>query len=418
MRAFMVLASISLAHLAVRVRHTVIASIGVAVGVGLFITVSALMTGSQQDLIRTMIDSAPHIVVRDERRTPTRQPVQEAFPHGAVSVRGVRPQEEVRGLKDWPAMLEAARAEPGAIAAPSLTGAVSLRFAGRTEALALNGIDPRLESQLAKIEDTLSGGSLMDLERRPDGIIITRPMADRLSADVGDTLIVSSSVGVLQRMRILALVEPDALTGFYAGDGVGYALLRTAQVLFARPNIVNQVHVRLPDPYQAEAVAQRLEARWGYTWESWQERSRDMLNLLVGRNIVTYVVVSAVLMVACFGIYTTVSNSVNDKRRDIAIMRAMGFNQGDVQTVFVLEGVAVGVAGAAAGFVLGTVLLEILGSLPIRLNGQPFELPLDRSPAQYVLAGTVSLISALVASYLPARKAADVDPVVILRGAA
>lgn len=418
MRAFLVLASISIAHLSVRVRHTIIASLGVAVGVGLFLTVSALMIGSQNDLIRTMIDSAPHIIVRDERRTPARQPLVEAFPDAAIAISGIRPQEEVRGLKDWPAMLEEARAEPGAIAAPSLTGAVSLRFAGRTEALALNGIDPRIQPRLAKIEETLTGGTLMDLERRPDGIIITRPMAERLGVKLGDTLVVSSSAGVLQRMRVLALVNPDALSGFYAGDSVGYVLLRTAQVLFARPNIVNQVHVRLADPYEAEIVAQRLEARWGYTWESWQERSRDLLNLLFGRTIVTYAVVSAVLMVACFGIYTAVSTSVNDKRRDIAILRAMGFNQGDVQTVFVLEGLAVGVAGALGGFLLGTVLLEALANAPIRLNGQPYSLPLDRSPLQYAFAGVVSLISALFASWLPARKAAEVDPVDILRGAA
>ncbi len=417
-RNFLVLASVAIAHLSVRIRHTIVASLGVAVGVGLFLATSALMVGSQNDFIRTLIDSAPHIIVRDERRTPATQPLQEAFPGAAISISGVRPQEEVRGLKDWPAMLDDARADAGSIAAPSLTGAVSLRFAGRTEALSLNGIDPRLEARLAKIEETLSGGRLIDLEQRPDGIIIARPMADRLGAKLGDTLVVSSAAGVLQRMRILAFVEPDALTGFYAGDSVGYALLRTSQVLFARPNIVNQLHIRLANPDNAEAVAQRLEARWGYTWESWQERSRDILSLLIGRTIVTYVVVSAVLLVASFGIYTAVSNSVNDKRRDIAIMRAMGFSKGDVQGVFLLEGLAVGLAGAASGFLLGTAMMEILANLPIRLNGQAFVLPMDRSLGQYAIAGSVSLASALIAAWLPASRAAHVDPVDILRGAA
>jgi lipoprotein-releasing system permease protein len=342
----------------------------------------------------------------------------DAFPGAAVAIRGLRPQEEVRGLKDWPAMLADARAIPGSLAAPSLTGAVTIAYAGRNAAVALNGVDSRLEGRLAKINESLTGGALSDLEARPDGIIISRPLADRLGARLGDTLVVTAPSGTLQRMRILALIEPDARAGFYAGDTVAYGLLRTAQVVFGRPSIVNQIHIRLPDSADAEAQAKRLETRWGYKWESWQERSVDILNLLVVRNIIMYAVILAILIVASFGIYTAVSNSVADKRRDIAILRAMGFTAGDVQAIFLLEGLLVGVMGAAVGFAIGTGLLQVLASLPLSMGGKPLVLPLDRSLPQYMLAGGASLGAALVAAWLPARKAASVDPVAILRGAA
>jgi lipoprotein-releasing system permease protein len=417
-RAWIVLAGVAFAHLLVRTRQTAVATAGVAVGVGFFLAVSGMMSGSQSDFIRTLIDSAPHIVVRDEQRAPGPQPADMAFPDAAVEVRGVRPQDEVRGLKGWSAMLDDARALPGAIAAPSLTGGVAVRYAGRTEAISLNGVDPRLAGKLMKIEDTLVGGGLGDLLTRPDGVIITRPLAQRLGADLGDTLVVTSPAGVLQRMRIVALIEPDARSGFYAGDNTAYGLLRTAQVLFARPNIVNQLHIKVGDPDDAEADARALEARWGYKWESWQERSRDILNLLVVRNVIMYAVISAILLVASFGIYTSVSTSVTDKRRDIAILRAMGFTDRDVQGIFLIEGLVVGVVGALAGFALGTVLLEALSRVPLTIQGQPLELPLDRGLGQYAIAGAASLASALVAAWLPARKAASVDPVSILRGAA
>jgi len=418
MRALRVLMSLALAHLLVRTRQTLVAALGVAIGVGLFLATSGLMVGSQADFVRTLVETAPHIIVRDERRGVTRQPAEDAFPGAAVSVRGVRPLDEVRGLKDWPAMLDDARSLPGAIAAPSLTGAASLRFAGRTEPIAIEGVDPRIEGKLTQIEATFSGGRLIDLESRPDGLIISRPLAQRLGANLGDTLVVSSPAGVLQRMRILALIEPDALVGFYAGDSTAYALLRTAQVLFARPNIVNQIHIKLGDANAADAAATRLESIWGYTWESWQERSQDILGLLIARTIVTYVVISAILLVASFGIYTAVSTSVTDKRRDIAILRAMGFTQSDVQRVFLFEGVAVGLLGAAAGFIVGTALLEALAQAPIKLNGVDYRLPLARGGEQYLIAGGVALAAAMIAAWLPARKAAEVDPVDILRGAA
>jgi lipoprotein-releasing system permease protein len=122
-------------------------------------------------------------------------------------------------------------------------------------------------------------------------------------------------------------------------------LLREAQSLLGRPFIINRIGIKLSDPYTAQDVARTLEQRYGYKAESWQERSSDFLSLLVTRNIIMYTVVSAILLVASFGIYTAVSNSVADKRRDIAILRSMGFSEADLQIVFVVEGLALAVIG-------------------------------------------------------------------------
>ncbi len=417
MFAWLVLAAVAFSHLRVRLRPTIVAVLGVAVGVGFFLAVSGMMVGSQDDFIKTLVNSAPHIIVQDDHRVANRQPALDTF-SGAVRVQGVRPEEEVRGLKDWPAMLADVRAVPGAVAAASLNGAVAVRFAGRTVGLSLNGVDPRLEGRLTNIEDTLIGGRLGDLESQPDGILISKPMSDKLNARLGDTLVVSSSTGAIQRMRVTALIDPEARTGFYGGDATAYALLRTAQVLFARPNIVNQIHIKIPEPNNARAVAARLESQWGYKWVSWQERSEDILNLLVVRSIIMYAVIGAILLVASFGIYTAVSNSVADKRRDIAILRAIGFTESDIQAIFLIEGLAVGIAGALLGFAIGSLLLEALAHVPLTLGGKPLTLPLDRSARQYLISGGASLCAALVAAWLPARKAATVDPVDILRGAA
>lgn len=406
---------IAFAHLRVRARQTIVSMLGVAVGVGFFLAVSSMMIGSQTDFIRTLIDSAPHIIVRDEARDSPTQPAVEVFDQAAVEVHGLRARDEVRGLKDWPAMLEAANAVEGAIAAPALSGGVALRFAGRNEALSLQGIDPRVANQIVNLDEDLQGGSLADLENVQNGIIISTQVARRLGANLGDTVVISSSAGVVQRARIVAFLDSDARAG---SEALAYALLRTAQVLFARPNIVNQIHVRLTDPDAAQQVAAVLEARWGYKWESWQERSRDIMNALVVRNIIMYAVISAILLVASFGVYTVISTNVTEKRRDIAIMRAMGFADHDVTRVFLIEGLVVGLLGAVAGFLLGTGLMQVLGSIPFRIQGDTFFIPLDRGVHQYAIAGGVSLLSAALAAWLPARRAAHLDPVDILRGAA
>lgn len=407
------LAGIAARHLAKRKRQTIVAVAGVSVGVGFFLAVSSLMIGSQNDFVETLIDAAPHIIISDEIRSPSPQPAVAAFPGAAVAVRGYKPRNEVRGLKDWQEILRAANGIDGAVGSPSLSGAVTLRVGGREEALAIIGIDPAIEKEVSTVEENLASGRLGDLETTQGGIIIGEDLAKRLGLGMGDTVGATSRAGT-RSLKVVAL--------FAKGRGQlgssGYVLLREAQSLTGQPFVINRIGVKLPDPYAAEAIAARLERRFGYKAESWQERSADFLTLLLTRNVIMYTVVSAILLVASFGIYTVVSNSVADKRRDIAIMRSIGFSQGDLQRIFVFEGIALAMIGILAGWALGLVLMQILGSLEFTVQGRTEYIPLDRRPRQFLIAGAASLVSAVFAAWLPARKAARVDPVDILRGAA
>lgn len=409
------LLGIAYKHLAKRARATIVAVAGVAVGVGFFLAVSSLMVGSQNDFVKTLIDVAPHIIISDEVRSPSPQPGVVAFPNAAVQIHGYKQRNEVRGIRGWQQILKAAEATPGSVASPSLSGAVTLRVGGREEALAVIGIDPEIERRVSTVEDNLKSGRLRDLETVQGGIIIGEEQARRLGVGMGDVLGATSARGGSRSLRIVGLLEKGRGA---VSSGSGYALLREAQSMTGQPFVINRIGVKLPDPYQAQTIAADLERRFGYKAESWQERSADFLGLLLTRNIIMYTVVSAILLVASFGIYTVVSNSVNDKRRDIAIMRSMGFSQGDLQGVFVMQGIMVALIGVVFGFMLGLTLMQILGSLEFNVQGRIEHMPLDRRPLQFAIAGGASLASALVAAWLPARKAARADPVDILRGAA
>lgn len=405
---------IALRHISRRRRQTVVAVSGVAVGVGFFLAVSAMMIGSQNDFIKTLIDAAPHIIISDELRSPPPQPAFRVFRDGAVVLHNYQVRNEVRGLKDWPAIMRAVNAEPGAIASPSLSGAVTLHLSGREEALGIIGIDPGIEAKVSTIEDKLRVGHLHDLETVQSGVIIGEEMAQRLGVGIGDIVSATSGAGTTRSLRIVGLFKRGQSQ---LGATSGYVLLREAQSMLGRPFIINRIGVKLADPYRAQEVGKRIESRFGYKAESWQERSADFLSLLVTRNVIMYSVVSAILLVASFGIYTVVSNSVADKRRDIAIMRSMGFSEGDLQLIFVTEGMVLALIGVLFGWLLGYGLMEILGALKFPIAGENEHLPLDRGPRQYAIAAAASLFAGIIAAWLPARKASRVDPVDILRGA-
>ena len=408
------LVTIALRHLARRRRQTAVAVSGVAVGVGFFLAVSALMVGSQNDFIEQLIDAAPHIIISDELRSPSPQPGVRVFGKGAVALHGYKVRNEVRGIKDWQAIVSAANSVSGAVASPSLTGGVTLRLGGHDEAIGIVGVEPEIEKKISTIEDKLRVGHLHDLETTQGGIIIGEDLAKRLGVQVGDIVAATSSSSSGRSMRVVGLFKKGQTQ---LSSGTGYVLLREAQSLLGRPFIINRIGVKLADPYAAEAVAARLESRFGYKAESWQERSADFLSLLVTRNVIMYSVVSAILLVASFGIYTVVSNNVSDKRRDIAIMRSIGFSEGDLQFIFVVEGLVLAIIGVLFGWLLGYGLMTILGSLRFPIGGDVERIPLDRSARQYAIAALVSFLAGSLAAWLPARKAARVDPVDILRGA-
>ncbi|MDW8444186.1 MAG: ABC transporter permease [Acetobacteraceae bacterium] len=411
--------AIALGHLRRRKRQTFVSLLGVALGVGFFIAIAALMRGFQTYFVQQVIDVAPHIVMKDEFRSPDLQPAELAFAGGAVAVRGVRPREALRGIREAGAKIEAIEAIPGVAVAPVLRGPVLFRYGARDVAVSLAGIDPVRERRVTNIEKDMTAGRLEDLRATANGVIVGIGVAQRLGASLGDTVTAVAPSGVATSFRIVGLIE----TGVTALDErEAYVLLRLAQVILDRPNVINQIRIRLEDVRQAEPLARRLEAAFGYRTESWEESNRNVLALFVIQNAIMFSVVGAILLVAAFGIYTIISQVVHEKARDIAILKSVGFRAGDIQAIFLVEGAIVGLAGAVVGWAVGYALIEVLAQIRFQSAGGPLRgrdgFILAREAWPYLAGGGFALAAAMVAALVPARKASRLNPVEIVRGAA
>jgi len=408
---------VALAHLTSRKRQTLVSLTGVVLGVAFFLAVSSLMRGSEKDFIKRLVDNSPHITVYDEVRLGRAQPAQLRWPDGAVAVHNVRPLAETRGIRGWPQRLELIESLPGVRAAPVLAGTAVLTFAGRQQGVTLSGAVPEKMKQVSVIEEKMVAGSLDALSANPNGIVVGQGLVDKFSLHLGSTLSVGAADGSSRPLRVVGIFR----TGNAAYDEAqAFVLLKRAQSLLGRENRVNRVILQLEDPYDAQTLAQTIEAATGYKSVSWIEASEDILSLLLVRNIIMYSVVSAILVVAAFGIYNTISTIVMEKTRDIAIMKSMGFHARDLRRIFLLEGVIVGLMGSGLGLMLGLLLMEALARVEIRPPGvtEVVHLPVWWGAEQYAMAAAFAMASCLAASYLPARRAGRVHPVDILRGAA
>lgn len=391
--------------------------LGVALGVAFFMAVSALMRGSERDFIERLIDSAPHVTVSDEYRTPPTQPVATAYGDGAVALRSLKPRSETRGIRGYKRKLALIAALPGVRAAPVLSGQAILTFAGKEQGVTMSGIVPALMAGVSDIDEKIVAGSLDALAANPSGVVIGRRLADKLRLEMGDNVTVSTPIGQVRTMKLVGLFE----TGTTAIDeGQAFVLLKRAQALFGRMDRANRIVIQLDDPYAAREVAALIESHVGYRAESWQEAQQNLMTVLLVRNVIMYSVVSAILVVASFGIFNVISTVVMERRRDIAILRSMGFEARDVRRIFLAEGLAIGAAGAGLGSGMGYALMALLAVVRIQppALSETVNLPVYWGADQLLLAALLALLSAAGASYLPARRAGRLHPVDILRGGA
>lgn len=398
-----------------RRRQTLVSVLGVALGVAFFIAITSIMRGFQTYFIQQVIDVQPHIVIKDETRNPTPQAAQLAAPGGAVAINGVKPVDRLRGIRAPGERLAVLEAIPGAAAAPILTGAALLRYGSRDVSVTVTGVDPTRYARVSNIEKDMLSGRLEDLRSTANGLIIGDSLALRLGVQLGDTVVAVSPRGVSLQMKVVGLFHTGLAT---MDQSSGYVLLKVNQVLQDRPNVVNQILLRLADVTRAEPLAREIEDRFGERTESWEEQNRNILTVFVIQNAIMYSVTGAILLVAAFGIYNIISTVVFEKTRDIAILKSLGFTETTVRRIFLLEALMIGLAGTIVGWMLGYVLCRLLGLIEFK---SPFmdatTLPLYYSPAHYLLAATVALTASAIAGYLPARKAARQHPVEIIRGA-
>ena len=411
-----ILTSIALRHLVARKRQTLVSLLGIVLGTAFFLGISALMQGSETDFIHRLIDNSPHITIQDQFRNPKLQAIAQLYPGAVIQMHRVKPETETRGIRNYKQALEYLHTLPGLRASPMLQGQGLVTFSGKDEALSLNGMIPKDIDEVSTIGTYMTVGTIKDLEANPDGIIIGSELARVLSLERGESITVSAATGQARSFKIVGIFR----TGRSSFDeGQVFLALKRVQALLDRPNRANQIIVKLDDPYAARDLASRIEAQLKYKAVSWQEASEDIMSTLALRNIIMYSVVSAVLLVAAFGIYNVISTVVIEKQRDIAILKSMGFHARDIQAVFLTEGLLLGAMGCMLGLPLGAGIMFALGRLTFKFPGttQLNQMPIDWSWQQFAIAGTFAFIAAIGAALLPARKAAKVRPADILRGA-
>jgi lipoprotein-releasing system permease protein len=398
-----------------RKRSILISLVGITLGVAFFICTQAQTQGFEQFYIRTVLGTSGAVLVQDRFQTRY-SGILAHDTNDMVSVSGQKPRKYYDGVTNPERVMRTIREFSNVIAcAPVLEDNASIQSDFRNEVCRVLGIDLTAHLLATDLRTQMIDGDLAVFRNTPSGVLLGSILAAKINAKVGDLISLMAAGGEARSFRVCGIVQ--------TGDNLlderrGYIHLRESQSLLGKPSAVSEIIVKMRDPERAPQLAARLEELLQHRARSWQERARGNLQIFRAIRVSAAITVSAIIMLAGFGIFNVLTLMIIDKVREIAILRSMGYQRGDISAIFLWQGLLVAAAGSLLGCGLGTFLIYTVSRIPMHIRGffAADHFLVYWSWAHYVSAVLIAFIAVLVASYFPSRRAARLVPVSILRG--
>lgn len=386
--------------------QTLLILLAVAVGVGVTVFLSALIQGLQADLIDKTLGSLPHVTVHapEEKLLP-------APPEpGSYAFRILqRPPERLRGIPQWQPTLRSLAGFPRVVeAAPVVSGPAVLTHAASVRAVSLKGVDFRLWNSISHLPNRMRAG-----EPRTVGAtaLIGATLADELGMGLGERFRIEGTGGRHDTLAVSGIFDfqNEELNGRLV-----LVSLPTAQNLLALPGEVTALELTISRIFDAAAVADGIARQTGLKTESWMSANANLLAGLRAQSSSSLIIQVFVAIAVALGISSVLAVAVVQKSREIGILKATGTSTRQILAVFLLQGALLGFAGSVAGCALGAALATLFRNTARNPDGTP-RFPVALEPSLFGTAVAIAACVGLVAAALPARRAARLDPAVVIR---
>jgi lipoprotein-releasing system permease protein len=386
---------------------TVISVIGVAAGVMALVIAMAVTTGFRNSLQRSLLGAMAHI--------------------------NVVPRVPGEGIEDWRSLMARLRAAPHVTAAaPALYSPVLIVGAVNSKPGVLKGIDVDLELAISDTLRHLKEGSLdrlRDRDAKPPGILLGKHMVDDtgirvrnriqvLSPEGGDMNPLYGPMPTARPFLVAGVFE----SGFYEfDDGYAFASIAGVQKMLGLEDEVNAIELKVDDLNRAPEIAEDLGKLLGphFTATAWQEQNTHLFDAMRGERIVTIIIIGLIELVAALNILIVLVMMVMEKYRDIAVLMSMGARRQQIRTIFMMQGVLIGVVGSAIGLTLGYTLCYFAEKYKwIRIDESVYAfsyVPFETHWVHGIWIAAAAILISFLATLYPARNATRIAPAEVLR---
>ena len=408
---------LAIRHLLSRKRQTTLIFLGISMGTMMFAIISGMQLGMREFVVDRLLSNTAHIKISARDQAVDKEEITLRFyPEGdlikwVTPPSGKREEAHILYPQGW---FDRLRDDPEVLGySPSLNMSVIISKGDTRHPAALIGVVPELHEKVLDINRYIKNGSLTDLSNGGNRVIIGDKLLENLGAKVGDNILVSAGKGELRPLKIagvlsLAVEEIDKT--------LMIASLNDVQQLNKTPGQINEISISLTDIDRAQDVADI----WGLVSrdkvQSWEEVNASFLQIFVFQDIVRVTVTTAILLVAAFGIYNVLSIIVNQKRREIAILRSIGYPPKMIMRLFLIQGIILGISGAVFGLLIGFGLNLYIETIDLGLSiGSGNHLIISFNKSIYITGFLMAFLSAIIASLLPAYAASKLTPIDIIR---
>ena len=406
---------IAFVHLTSKVKQTMVAILGVTFGISMYVFMNSFMGGVNDTQTTLAFTAISHIRIYNDGPADNTNLVKKVYGNNVIaSISNAKVIQYTEGIKNTAGILDLVKKQPEVIGvAPQVNINVFFRNGGNKVNGTLSGVDVANENKLFGISTYMVSGNWDQLQYRPDGIIVGYDLAKDLSVNVDDNLNVLTPDAVSHNYKVIGIFQ----TNVKGTDKTkAYLNINSARQLMAKnEDYVTDLQVNISDFEKTGPVVARLAPVIPYKVESWQMSNQQLEAGSQLRDIIANAVSFTILLVAGFGIYNILNMTINEKIREIAILKAMGFSSGDVTTIFLTQAMIIGFVGGVIGLLLGFIVSDIVSHVPFKIGGLNY-LPMGFHVKDYSLGFLFGLATTFVAGYLPARKASRIDPVEIIRG--
>ena len=402
-----------------RWRQSLVAAIGVTFSITMFIALLGFMNGLNDLLDGLVLNRTPHVRLFNEIKPNPNQPVNLSadFKNSHNFIQSVKSSGSRLEIYNSAAIMRAVKADPRVLGiAPKITAPV-LYNAGTIDITGtVSGIDVLAESELFFFKDYIRVGEPLDLKNVSNSIVLGKGVAEKLLAEIGDVVQVTTSKGDRLPLKVVGFFQ----SGIADFDKVqSFASIATTQKLLGESNsYVTDIQIKLKDLNLAPDVAKEYAQLFQADAEDIQTANSQFETGSFVRTLISYAVGIVLLIVAGFGIYNILNMMIYEKMDTIAILKATGFSGSDVRKIFLGIALTIGLLGGLLGLVFGFSLSLLIDQIPFNTAALPTitTYPVNYNPKYYIIGIVFALITTYFAGFFPARKASSVDPVIIIRG--
>ena len=402
-----------------RWRQSMVAAIGVTFSITMFIALLGFMNGLNDLLDGLVLNRTAHVRLFKEVKPNPNQPINLSteFKNSYNFIQSVKSSGVRQEISNSAAILEALRQDPRVLGlAPKITSPVLYNSGTIDITGVVSGIDVMSESELFFFKDYVRTGNPLDLKNVSNSIILGKGVAEKLLAEIGDVVQVTTSKGDRLPLKVVGFFQ----SGIADFDKVqSYASIATTQKLLGKPNnYITDIQIKLKDLNEAPALARAYAQLFQTDAEDIQTANSQFETGSFVRTLISYAVGITLLVVAGFGIYNILNMMIYEKMDTIAILKATGFSGSDVRKIFLGIALTIGLVGGLLGLAFGFSLSLLIDQIPFNTPALPTikTYPVNYNPKFYLIGISFSLITTYLAGFFPARKASQIDPVVIIRG--